>query len=348
MALFHSIQHRTPNVYFENENAINLDTEIARSKKIKCSLCGIKGAALGCYEKNCQKSFHVSCARLISRCRWDVKNFVMLCPLHPYSELPKEKCGSQGGSSTRSTTKGLEAMETEVSTQQVVAANQQWKWSGSDKKWVLCCSMHTAEEKEIVSAFLKLAGVLVLKNYGPSATHVLVSTDENGACTRNLKFLMGILEGKWILSIDWVKGCMKAMEPVAEEKYEISVDIYGTSLRPRLERLQVGKKGTQTLGMYYARLRSSWEELSHYDSFIEWQSSAPSENVPIPPTAVEIYAKIVEKTGVSVSCRLNPDFKYARVHLLDKTSFPTLEEAHAYCLFDQSRRSLMPPISGIP
>ncbi|KAF6155895.1 hypothetical protein GIB67_039226 [Kingdonia uniflora] len=88
------------------------------------------------------------------------------------------------------------------------------------------------------------------------------------------------------------------------------------------------RKGTQTLGMYYARHRSSWEELSHYDSFIEWPASTPSENVLTPPTAAEIYAKIVEKTRV--------------------THFPTLEEAHAYCLSDQSRRSPMPPISGIP
>ncbi|KAF6160215.1 hypothetical protein GIB67_016651 [Kingdonia uniflora] len=104
------------------------------------------------------------------------------------------------------------------------------------------------------------------------------------------------------------------------------------------------KQGTQTLGMYYARLRSSWEELSHYDSFIEWPASAPSEKVPIPP----IYAKIVKKTRVfQFLAGLNPDFEYARVHLLDRTPFLTLEEAHAYCLSDQSRRSPMPPISEI-
>ncbi|KAF6154430.1 hypothetical protein GIB67_028322 [Kingdonia uniflora] len=101
--------------------------------------------------------------------------------------------------------------------------------------------------------------------------------------------------------------------------------------------------------MYYARLRSSWEELSHYDSFIEWSTSAPSEKVPNPPTAAEIYAKIVEKTRVfQFLAGINPDFEYARVHLLDRTPFPTLQEAHAYCLSDQSRRSPMPPIYGIP
>ncbi|KAF6171657.1 hypothetical protein GIB67_042172, partial [Kingdonia uniflora] len=109
------------------------------------------------------------------------------------------------------------------------------------------------------------------------------------------------------------------------------------------------KQITQTLGMYYARLRSSWEELFHYDSFIEWLASAPSKKILIPPMIVEIYAKIVEKTRVfQFLAGLNLDLEYARVHLLDKTPFPTLEEAHAYCLSDQSRRSSMPPISGIP
>ncbi|KAF6149940.1 hypothetical protein GIB67_008661 [Kingdonia uniflora] len=62
--------------------------------------------------------------------------------------------------------------------------------------------------------------------------------------------------------------------------------------------------------MYYARLQSSWEELSHYDSFIEWPASAPSEKVPIPPIVAEIYAKIVEKTRVfQFLAELNPDFK---------------------------------------
>ncbi|KAF6134570.1 hypothetical protein GIB67_022310 [Kingdonia uniflora] len=79
------------------------------------------------------------------------------------------------------------------------------------------------------------------------------------------------------------------------------------------------------------------------------QASVPSENVSIPPTAAEIYVKIMEKTWVfQFLAGLNPDFEYARVHLLNKTPFPTLEEAHAYCLSDQSRRSPMPPISGIP
>ncbi|KAF6152437.1 hypothetical protein GIB67_035505, partial [Kingdonia uniflora] len=78
------------------------------------------------------------------------------------------------------------------------------------------------------------------------------------------------------------------------------------------------------------------------------QASAPSENVSIPPTATEIYVKVVEKTRVfQFIAGLNPDFEYVRVHLLDMTHFLTLEEAHAYCLSDQSRRLPMPTISRI-
>ncbi|KAE8669308.1 hypothetical protein F3Y22_tig00112249pilonHSYRG00229 [Hibiscus syriacus] len=62
---------RAPNVYFENDKAINLDAELSRSRKIKCSCCGLKGAALGCFEKSC-KSFHVPCAKLLSPMPGDI------------------------------------------------------------------------------------------------------------------------------------------------------------------------------------------------------------------------------------------------------------------------------------
>lgn len=52
----------------------------------------------------------------------------------------------------------------------------------------------------IIYEFEKLSGVKVLKTWDTSVTHVITSVDENGACKRTLKFLMGVLEGKWILT----------------------------------------------------------------------------------------------------------------------------------------------------
>lgn len=42
----------------------------------------------------------------------------------------------------------------------------------------------------------------MVQKWNPIVTHVIASTDENGACKRTFKVLMGILEGKWILSVE--------------------------------------------------------------------------------------------------------------------------------------------------
>ncbi|KAK9268132.1 hypothetical protein L1049_010572 [Liquidambar formosana] len=232
-----------PDVYFEDDTVINLEGELGRSRRIKCSLCGIKGAALGCYEKRCHRSFHVPCAKKMPECRWDTVNFVMLCPIHASSKLPNEISGSQGKRRKKIIPKGQShTQRAQVSVKHDTRMSWHLNSGGSSEKIVLCCSALTTAEKEIVSVFEKLSGVAELKKWCSSVTHVIASTDENGACRRTLKILMGILEGKWILSIDWIKACMKAMKPVDEEQYEISVDVHGIKDGPRLGRLRLISK----------------------------------------------------------------------------------------------------------
>ncbi|OMO74993.1 hypothetical protein CCACVL1_16363 [Corchorus capsularis] len=229
-----------PNVYFENEKAINLEAELSRSRQIKCCCCGLKGAALGCYEKSCRKSFHVPCAKLIPQCRWDTENFVMLCPLHASSKLPNEKSESQ---KSRKRTKGhLPVDHNKVPMHYGNHVQKKWNPCGTPNKLILCCSALTVIEREIISEFEKLSGVTVLKRWDSSVTHIIASTDENGACKRTLKILMGILEGKWILNINWVKACIKAMKPVDELEYEISMDVHGIRDGPRQGRLRLLNK----------------------------------------------------------------------------------------------------------
>ncbi|KAL8033724.1 hypothetical protein ABFX02_13G177100 [Erythranthe guttata] len=232
-----------PNVYFEEDNVINLETELSRSRKIKCSCCGVKGAALGCYEKSCRRSFHVPCAKLMPQCRWDNENFVMLCPIHAGSQLPNEMPQSKSGQKRKS------ADERKSSTHQIKATDErksgsslQWKSEKKIKNLVLCCSALTNTEKEIVTEFENSSGVMILKSWDTTVTHVIASTDEHGASRRTLKFLMGILEGKWILSVHWIKACMEAGELVDEQPYEISVDIHGIRDGPNLGRLRLLNK----------------------------------------------------------------------------------------------------------
>ncbi|KAL0363608.1 UNVERIFIED_CONTAM: protein BREAST CANCER SUSCEPTIBILITY 1 [Sesamum calycinum] len=237
---------RAPNVYFEDDIVINLEAELSRSRRIRCSCCGIKGAALGCYEKSCRKSFHVPCARLTPECRWDCENFVMLCPLHASCQLPNEMPQSEAGWERKSAPERKSCVQLVKTTGECESgAASQWKSQKRFKNLVLCCSALTNAEKETVTEFEKLSGVTILKNWDSSVTHVIASTNENGACKRTLKFLMGVLEGKWILSVHWIKACLEAGELVDEQHYEISIDIHGIRDGPRLGRLRLLNKQTK-------------------------------------------------------------------------------------------------------
>ncbi|XP_062184193.1 BRCA1-associated RING domain protein 1-like [Phragmites australis] len=84
-----------PQAFFTGDIANNLEPKLVRASKIKCSVCGLKGAALGCLVKSCRKSYHVPCAHKIPGCRWDEENFVMLCPSHSLKKLPCERLKSK-------------------------------------------------------------------------------------------------------------------------------------------------------------------------------------------------------------------------------------------------------------
>ncbi|KAJ6403608.1 hypothetical protein OIU84_011924 [Salix udensis] len=200
-----------PQVYYAGETLKNLKAELARGAKLKCSKCGLKGAALGCYLKSCKRSYHAPCAMEISKCRWDYENFLVLCPGHSSVKFPSEKSKA-------------EKHKQKISSAPTSVASQQPNfWVGScngAKKWVFCGSALSSEEK------------CLLVKFGS-----MIATDSDGACTRTLKYLMAILNGKWVLSIDWIKACMESMHPVDEENYEIILDSHGSRDGPKNGRL---------------------------------------------------------------------------------------------------------------
>lgn len=115
---------RTPQVYYEGDYIRNLESELSRASKLKCSTCGLKGAGLGCFMKSCRRSYHVPCAIKTSDCRWDFvslsiylniryivscnydypkcsllsdfffclqDDFLMMCPVHKAVKFPSER-----------------------------------------------------------------------------------------------------------------------------------------------------------------------------------------------------------------------------------------------------------------
>ncbi|XP_059626072.1 BRCA1-associated RING domain protein 1 [Cornus florida] len=220
----------TPQAYYDGETVMNLEAEVARAAKLKCSSCGIKGAALGCFVKHCKKSYHALCAVDLD-CRWDCEDFLLLCPNHCSAKFPSENSKSEKNSRKK---------ENHLSSQITVKQSDFWAAEPNGaKEWLLCGSALSVDEKYLLVKFASICGATVSKFWKPSVTHVIAATDANGACSRTLKVLMAILNGKWILTIDWIKACMEAKKQVEEEPYEVSLDSHGCCDGPKNGRLRV-------------------------------------------------------------------------------------------------------------
>ncbi|KAL8530204.1 hypothetical protein ACS0TY_007314 [Phlomoides rotata] len=225
----------TPQVYFEGETIKNLESELARASKLKCTSCGLKGAALGCYAKSCRRTYHVPCAVEVPECRWNCDDFIMLCPVHKSTKFPSEK----------STSKKRKSGEKSSSSKQITSESEQLNfWANSvsgPQEWALCGSALSSEEKCLVANLTTICGATMYKFWNPKVTHVIAATDSNGACSRTLKVLMAILNGKWILSMDWIKACVEANHHVDEEPYEINLDNHGCRDGPRTGRIRASE-----------------------------------------------------------------------------------------------------------
>ncbi|XP_050364537.1 BRCA1-associated RING domain protein 1 [Argentina anserina] len=196
-----------PQVYFKDDTIKNLKAEVTRGAKLKCAKCGVKGAALGCYVKSCRRSYHVTCAIEVSKCRWDNENFLLLCPTHCSHRFPNEKLNHH--------------KHKKFQLSNVRAA------SNGVNNWVFCPSGLSSEEKFFLITFAETNGATLSKSWTPDVTHVIAALDGDGAYVRTFKIFMAILAGKWIVKIDWVKACMEAKQHVDEEPYEVTLDNYG-------------------------------------------------------------------------------------------------------------------------
>ncbi|XP_076914669.1 BRCA1-associated RING domain protein 1-like [Bidens hawaiensis] len=213
-----------PQIYFQKGMIKNLESEVSRAGKLKCASCGKKGAVLGCYMKSCQRTYHVPCAYDISECRWDCEDFLLLCPTHESHKFPKEKSKAVKQNTNKKVSKNLNHCTTLLN---------------GGKNLVLCGSALSSEQKLTMFDFARTNGSSVSKCWKDNVTHVIAATDSKGACTRTLKVLMAILNGKWIVTIEWLKACVVAGRVVNEEPYEVGLDTHGCSGGPAEGRLRV-------------------------------------------------------------------------------------------------------------
>lgn len=53
-----------------------------------------------------------------------------------------------------------------------------------------------------LAKFASTCGATISRSWNLNVTHVIASTDANGAYTRTLKVLMAILHGRWVVTMD--------------------------------------------------------------------------------------------------------------------------------------------------
>ncbi|CAL5193833.1 unnamed protein product [Lathyrus oleraceus] len=218
-----------PQVYFVGETVKNLKKEVARGAKLKCTQCGLKGAALGCFVKSCKRTYHVPCAMNISTCRWDHVDYLLLCPSHSNVKFPSENSSHKKKSTQK------HSVSSQLPFQQ--PNNLLGGLKNSGKKMVFCGSALSNEEKVLLINFASKVGATVTKCWTSNVTHVIAATDANGACSRTMKVLRAILNGQWILKVDWIIACLEETNLVDEECYEIDLDNQGCRGGPKAGRL---------------------------------------------------------------------------------------------------------------
>ncbi|KAF6145510.1 hypothetical protein GIB67_026191, partial [Kingdonia uniflora] len=97
------------------------------------------------------------------------------------------------------------------------------------------------------------------------------------------------------------------------------------------------RQGEISLAEYFFKLQAKWEEMDHYKSFIEWETTKD----------VATYAGIVSKRRIfQFLAGLNSEYEFARVQLLCRDSLPTLtlNQVYSYIQSEESHRSAMSPV----
>ncbi|XP_062576629.1 BRCA1-associated RING domain protein 1-like, partial [Saccostrea cucullata] len=81
----------------------------------------------------------------------------------------------------------------------------------------------------------------VTEDFSQEVTHIVTSCNKSGLCPRTMKYLQGVLTGRWIVNMDWVEMCLEYGMKVCEEAFEIP----GTSSDPESCSAQKGRVNRQ-------------------------------------------------------------------------------------------------------
>lgn len=117
-------------------------------------------------------------------------------------------------------------------------------------------SSHIVEESQQLAAAYQDT-VLIANRFGPTVTHLVVTTDKKGVLkARTMKYMQALNYGLWIVSSAWVVDSLKAGKLLNEEPYEVHTNAKAHVINaPRRSRLaHQNPSGHRLLSGVYALL----------------------------------------------------------------------------------------------
>ncbi|XP_071550179.1 BRCA1-associated RING domain protein 1-like isoform X2 [Panulirus ornatus] len=89
-------------------------------------------------------------------------------------------------------------------------------------KIVLLGSGLSTEQTKKLDSLAKVLRARVVSEFSPEVSHIITEcTKDKVACQRTLKYMMGVVSGKWIISPSWVDECLSGELAVNPESHEL-------------------------------------------------------------------------------------------------------------------------------
>lgn len=78
-------------------------------------------------------------------------------------------------------------------------------------------------EKVILKKFASKFDARIYDDFDAKVTHVIgaVTSDNPKVTVRTVKYMMGMLQNKWMLSTEWLNDCLKQKKILSEDNYEL-------------------------------------------------------------------------------------------------------------------------------
>ena len=214
---------------------VNVASEAARARGLKCAVCKKGGAASGCSNGKCHKSYHIFCAFVDPGATFDEAGFSLTCAKHSEGLELSDVLGS------------TVAIRSPVrrSAESMTATSGSYELLPLDRfapnRFFIASSFLSDAEKKILNAFCEKFPAEHEPIVTSRTTHVVMSkVDELTMVARkkSVKYFKGILNGSWIVSVGWLRAGMRQTTPALELPFEIKCDLQGNCDGPVRGRTQ--------------------------------------------------------------------------------------------------------------